>query len=240
VPKTMRVFRPFAVVAFLCLALAPCDLPPLSERTFTFEPDKTASIFGVKQHDTFGVCYPGFLNRRGTRLYVWDEFMRQRESSSPANRIRELAGYEVSVARGQSCHLRIVDTFQAAVHFDLSSLPLGAVVTHAELRVYRYFSLLDAPYLRGSQDQCTVMMIGQVTESWADGQFERNSDYGPRRLIASRAARPDTGPHDAGHTNIWNPRRQPPGRRMGARRAPERRLHHHPGHRQGEGVSPEV
>lgn len=202
-PGKNRAFRSFAAPAFLVLVLASCNLPPLVERSFTFEPDRTASIFGVKQHDRFGVCDPFFLDRRGTGLYVWGEFMRQRESASPGDRIRDLAGYEVAVSRGQSCHLRIVDTYQAAAHFDLSTLPPGAAVTHAELRIHRFFSPLDAPRLRGSREQCTVMMIGQATESWAGGQFETNSDYGPRRLIASRPARPDTGPHDARGTNTW-------------------------------------
>ncbi|MDA0704511.1 MAG: hypothetical protein O3A96_14945 [Proteobacteria bacterium] len=204
-PKKLRVYRPFTAAAFLFLALASCNLPPLSERTFTFQPDRTASIFGVKQHDRFGVCDPFFLDRRGTRLYVWDEFMRQRESASPGDRIRDLAGYEVAVTRGQSCHLRIVDTYQAAAHFDLSSLAPGAVVTHAELRVQRFFSPLDAPRLRGNREQCAVMMIGQATENWADGRFGQGSvDGGSRPFIASRPARPDTGPHDARGTNLWS------------------------------------
>lgn len=202
-PEKKHAFRFFAAAAVLVLSLASCDLPPLTERTFTLEPDRTASIFGVKRHDRFGVCDPFFLDRRGTRLYLWDEFMRQRDLASPGGRTRDLAGYEVAVTRGQSCHLRIVDTYQAAAHFDLSTLPPGAVI-HAELRVHRYFSPVDARRPRGSREQCTVMMIGQATESWGTGQFEANSDFGPRSFIASRPARPDMGPYDARGTSTWS------------------------------------
>lgn len=203
-PEKLRLFRPFAVAAFLCLALASCDLPPLTERTFTLEPNRTASVFGMKQHDTFGVCDPFTLDRRGTRLYLWDEFIRQRESGLPSRRIRDLAGYEVAVTRGQSCHLRIVDVFQAAAHFDLSSLPPNAAVIHAELRVFRYFSPVDASRSRGGREQCTVMMIGQATESWTAGRFAIVGPDDPRPFIASRPARPDTGPYDARGTSAWS------------------------------------
>lgn len=58
-------------------------LRPLTERTVTLEAEKAASIFGENHHDTFGVCDPFFLDRRGTRLYLWDEFVRQRDSAVP-------------------------------------------------------------------------------------------------------------------------------------------------------------
>lgn len=42
------------------------------------EAEKTASIFGENYHESFGICDPFLLDRRGTRLYLWDEFVRQR------------------------------------------------------------------------------------------------------------------------------------------------------------------
>jgi hypothetical protein len=169
-------------------------VPPLRNEALTFRPDKVASIFGPKHSDNFGVC--GSLDRRGTRLYLWDEFIRQRAEV----RVQQFAGYEVAVTRGESCHLRILDTYQAAVSFDLSSLPSSAVVS-AELRINRRFSPLDPPRPRGTNEQCTVMLAGAATEAWAPGVYPSNlttasaGDFRP--FIASRAARPDAGPYNA-------------------------------------------
>jgi len=170
----------------------------LREEALTFSPDKTASIFGDKQVENFGVCGPT-LDRRGTRLYLWDEFIRQRDSTRPDYPVQQLAGYEVAVTRGESCHLRILDTYQTAVSFDLSSLPSTAVVS-AELRVNRYFSPLDPPRPRGSNEQCSVMLAGEAIEAWASGIYHIDPDTGTgalRPFIASRPARPDAGPHNA-------------------------------------------
>lgn len=185
------LFRWVPMLAFSGL-LSGCA--PITERTFTFEPDRTASIFGDKSVDTFGVCDPFTVDRRGTRLYVWDEFVRQR--GEPRYDIRDLAGYEVSVSRGESCHLRIADTFQAAARFDLTELPEGAAIVSAELRIDRSFSPLDPPYLRGSEEQCNVIVVGQADAPWSGGVFEAGSPAGPRPFIAWRPARPGAGPHD--------------------------------------------
>lgn len=194
-------FRGFALILMIATGLPGCiDLPPLREETFTFMPNNTASIFGDKQIETFGVCGPT-LDRRGTRLYLWDEFVRQRNSTSPDYAVEHLAGYEISVSRGESCHLRVLDTYQAAVSFDLSRLPSSAV-TSAELRISRYFSPLDSPRLRGSTAQCTVMMIGEATEPWASGIFAPiGTADGMRPFITWRPARIDAGPHDARGTS---------------------------------------
>ena len=202
-------FRYFALLLIFTTGLSGCiDLPPLREETFTFTPNKTASIFGDKQTETFGICGPT-LDRRGTRLYVWDEFVRQRNSTTPDYPIQDLAGYELDVVRGESCHLRILDTFQAAVSFDLSSLPSSAV-TSAELTINRFFSPLDPPRLRGTNEQCTVMLIGEATEPWAAGIYSPvGAADGVRPFINRRLARIDAGPHDARgtstlHLNITN------------------------------------
>lgn len=190
------------IVTFL---LSSCiSFRPVGEQTVTLEPEKSATIFGVKRYNNFGVCWPFSVDRRGTGLYLFGEFLRQLDSSRSDYRVRDLAGYEVAVTRGESCHLRIVDTFQTAVKFDLSSLPAGAVVKDAELRVHRYFSPQDPPRLRGNRAQCTVIMIGQASESWNGGIYHARLSDGARPFINWRPARPDTGPHDARGTRTMN------------------------------------
>ena len=191
-------FRWLALTLIIITSLSGCiDLPPLREETFTFLPGMTASIFGEKQTENFGVCGPT-LDRRGTRLYLWDEFIRQRNSTMPDYDVIHLAGYEVAVSRGESCHLRILDTYQAAAWFDLSSLPSGAV-TSAELAISHGFSPLDPPRGRGTIEECNVMLTGEATEAWGSGIYHidpvTGAGSGFRPFITWRPARIDTGPY---------------------------------------------
>ncbi|MEY6433247.1 DNRLRE domain-containing protein [Thioalkalicoccus limnaeus] len=156
-------------------------------------PEDTASIWGGN-FENFGICYPFILDRRGVRLYLWDEFARQRAAGPPRYRVETLAGYEVAVSRGETCHLRINERFQAAARFDLTSLPADAVVTRAELRIYQEFYPLDLPYERGSYEQCNIIMVGQATEEWSGGLYRAGRAEGGRPFIRSRPARPDPGP----------------------------------------------
>lgn len=174
-------------VAALSLLLSACfPFAPSHEETFEFEPSRIASIFGDKQVQQFGVC--AGLDRRGTRLFVWDEFIRQNEVLVGAPRPIALAGYEVGVDRGESCHLRILDTFQAAIAFDLSSLPTSAV-TNAELRIQQRFSLLDPPRPAGTQDQCQILRVQQATQDWDSGLFSPDSPLGPSPFLTNTSIR---------------------------------------------------
>lgn len=187
-PHTPLVPRWTAPALLLAALLGGCA--PLSERSYTLAPEHTASVFGFKTHSTFGICDPFFLDRRGTRLYVWDEFRRQHEAAAQPV---AMAGYEVGVSRGQTCHLRIVDAFQAAARFDLSALPASAALVSAELRIERRFAPRDPPYDRGSTAQCAILLAGQATQAW---------EPGPRTgaFIPSLPARPASGPHAANGT----------------------------------------
>lgn len=190
----MPTLKPATFICFAVLiatiALSGCTLPalrPLEEVTITLEPEKTASIFGVATRDRFGVC--AGVPRSGTRLYLWGEFLRQLEDSRYD--VQNMAGYQVAVNRGESCHERILNAFQAASYFDLSSLPSMAV-TSARLRIDRPFVPRDPPAPPGTRDQCTVMMIGEATESWDAGLHELIP------FIPWRTARREGGPHRAG------------------------------------------
>lgn len=169
-------------------------LRPLTGRTVTLEAEKAASIFGENHHETFGVCDPFFLDRRGTRLYLWDEFVRQRDSAGPEGNVNHLAGYEVAITRGESCHLRIFETYQAAVKFDLSALPADAAVVSAQLDIRGSFAPFDPPRNRGNRTQCTVMLLGQATEPWEAGVFRSGLPDGSRAFIPARPARPAATP----------------------------------------------
>lgn len=188
------------LILTILTGITACDeVTPLREETITLLPMKTASIFGNKQSEKFGVCAP-LLDRRGTRLFLWDEFLRTRAIERSAYYNSHLTGYEVAVVRGESCHLRIADTFQAAVWFDLSRLPSTAVVS-AELRMSaNQFAGLDAPYLFGTREQCAVALIGEATEPWESGIYHRAIEPatgdGPRPFITSIPARIDSGPYE--------------------------------------------
>ncbi len=186
----------FGALLLMCSAIlyGCAGLRPLTEQTVTLEAEKAASIFGENHHDTFGVCYPFFLDRRGTRLYLWDEFVRQRDSTGSNGNVSHLAGYEVAVMRGESCHLRIFETYQAAVKFDLSALPADAAVVSAQLNIDQNFAPLDLPHERGNRAQCTVMLLGQAMEPWDAGVFRFALPDGSRAFISARPARPAAGP----------------------------------------------
>lgn len=184
---SVRYFGSIALMAIASVIFTGCfPLAPLHEETFEFRPTRVASIFGDKQVQRFGLC--SGLDRRGTRLFLWDEFVRQHDTLVGAPRPIALAGYEVGVTRGDSCHIRVLDTFQAAVAFDLSSLPTSAV-SHAELRIRQRLSLLDPPRPVGNQEQCEVLRVYQATQDWRSGLFAPDTDFGPLPFISHSATR---------------------------------------------------
>jgi hypothetical protein len=188
---------PFLLMALLlaAISLSACDgLATLGERTYTFNPSKTASIM-VTDLENFGVC-AFTLDRRGASFFLWGEFLRERETArfpEPA----QLAGYEVLVQRGETCHLRTVNFFQAAAAFDLDSLSSSAIVS-AELSVNdTIYAGTDPPVLFGSSEQCTHLLLGQATEPWEAGTYYNTSTgegSGARPLITWTPARNDSGP----------------------------------------------
>ncbi|WP_126452936.1 hypothetical protein [Sulfuriflexus mobilis] len=174
----------------------------LSEETFTLRPIRTATIL-ESNFKNFGICNAGvftFVDRRPPSAFIEGAFIRERESSR-FSEAAHLTGYEVLVQRGESCHLITANKFQTAVAFDLSSLPSTAVVA-AELRINdSVYGGTDAPVGFGTREQCSVLVVGQATETWASGIFlrgglpeERVGD-GPRAFITWRPARPEPGPY---------------------------------------------
>jgi hypothetical protein len=184
------------LLVFCVIILAGCTFPDLSERTFTFRPSKTASIM-VTDLERFGICDPFFVDRRGASFFMWGEFLRERGYSrfeTPA----ELSGFEVLIQRGETCHLRTVNFFQAAAHFDLDSLPSSAIVS-AELTINNInYGGLDAPVGFGSTSQCRQLILGQADEFWDAGTFYNappGEGDGARELITWIPARYDSGPY---------------------------------------------
>lgn len=108
----------------------------------------------------------------------------------------QMAGYEVNVQRGQSCHIRFLHTFQSAVFFDLSSLPPDATVAKATLRIN---DNLPSEFRDDiSTVACTVFRLGEAEEDWVGGTFFGPSTLvpgsdGSRDEIASRPARRASG-----------------------------------------------
>lgn len=166
----------------------------LTETRVTLAPDRAASFFGGKRVDQFGVCSPFHLDRRGTGLFMWREFIRVNAAGDGRYSDFHLAGHEIAVSRGESCHQRILDVFQAALKFDLSALPSTAVASATlELEVVRHGGT-DAPYEQRSDDQCPALMLGAATEGWVAGRFGPGADP-ERGLLAWRPMMRDAGPH---------------------------------------------
>lgn len=168
----------------------------LAEVRNTLEPDQAASFFGAKRVDQFGVCSPFHLDRRGTGLFMWREFIRVNAAGDPRYSNFHLAGHEIAVSRGESCHQRILDGFQTAMRFDLSTLPSTAVASATlELEVVRHGGT-DAPYGQRTDAQCPALMFGVAMENWVAGRFGPGPGAdAPRGLLAWRPIRNDAGPH---------------------------------------------
>lgn len=188
--------------AVVALSVLPSciHLPPLEQRQIVIPASQTATIEGSVRDERFGICWPS-LNRTPIVSYTWNEFLREAHLSPPV--VTDLASYVVRVHRGQSCHERWMTTSQAAVQFDLSSVPRNAAVGSALLELSGGLSPLDPPIGRGTAEQCKVMYIGEATEGWSGGIYYSGGSLGPRRFIPSRPARPHPGsnvhPH---HVNV--------------------------------------
>jgi len=172
----------------------------VSEETVTLLPIRTASILATASHN-FGICHAGifrFIERRPPTHFLWREFLRDRGSryTPPAY----LTGYEVLIDRGESCHLATANRYQTAVAFDLSGLPSTAVVS-ARLRITQeVFYGTDPPVDNGPAEEharrCTVLIVGQATETWESGIFPTGEEGSfSRDFVASRPVRPDPGPY---------------------------------------------
>lgn len=192
------------LAVFLGVVLTACSLRPIVQESYTFTatPAQIANILEMG-HNNFGICYPFILDRRGTRLGLWDEFQRQRSTGRPLYRVEALTGYEIGVTRGETCHIRMFSQFQTAVSFDLSSLPPGSVIVQAELRIYQEFYPEGISVERGTSEQCAVIRVGQATEDWSPGQFGIGSEMGNRPMIAFRPARPHVEPLVANRYTGW-------------------------------------
>lgn len=145
------------------------------QRVVTLEAIRTAMRHGVTMTN-FGICHSRLESRVvGSRSrFVFT-------SHEPP--FDSLAGHEVRVARGESCHLREVHSFQAAVAFDLSSLPTGAV-TRAELTASTLStSGTDSQVDFGSAEQCGILVLGRATADWEAG-------IGGTTLVPSVGVRP--------------------------------------------------
>lgn len=161
-------------------ALAACGpliegLRNAEERMVTLEPLRTGSR-NVVDWTNFGICHVRLEQRVvGSRsMLVFTNFEPPQDA---------LAGFEVRIARGESCHYRETHRFQAAVTFDLSSLPSGAI-TRAELKASTQVNAgLDPPNNFGSREICPVLELQRATAEWEAGH-----DRGA--LIAGTGVRP--------------------------------------------------
>ena len=167
----MRASRTTLALPLLAsLALAGCGpliegLRNAEQRVVTLEPIKTGTRH-AQAWTNFGICHPR-LETRTAGLQSWFVFT----TAEPP--FDGLAGHEVRVARGQTCHLRVVHTFQAAVAFDLSSLPAGAI-TRAELTAVTLSSSgVDSPIGFGTREQCRILVLGRATAEWDAGREGR-------------------------------------------------------------------
>jgi hypothetical protein len=161
-------------------ALAGCGpliegLRNAEQRIVTLEPLKTGSRI-VTDWTNFGICHVRLEQRVvGSRsMFVFTNFEPPQDA---------LAGFEVRIARGESCHYRETHRFQAAVMFDLSSLPSGAI-TRAELEASTLVHAgVDPPINFGSREVCPVLELQRATAEWDAG-------LGRSALIAGTGVRP--------------------------------------------------
>jgi hypothetical protein len=178
-----RVISYAVAIVLLPVLTAGCDqvlnaLRNMEARTITLDPVKVA----VRQDVTwanFGICHSHLESRVvGSRL--GGVFDRRTDRS-----LAGLSGYEVGVARGESCHLRETSQFQTAVQFDLRALPAGEV-TRAELRMRSVADYgLDPPIRQGTTAQCNVLVVGLATADWEPAP-ERTFDLVPWTVMTPR------------------------------------------------------
>jgi len=135
-----------------------------TEHTVTLQPTRTGALMHTVS-GTFGVCVG--LDGRGGRPAAWDHFLTV-EDENPA--VDGMAGYQVSVSRGESCHQRVLSQFQTLAAFDISALPPGAL-TRAVLRATPLLDRqTDAPVPPGTPGQCNILRVGRATSAWPPGE----------------------------------------------------------------------
>jgi hypothetical protein len=132
----------------------------LQERTVILEPVRSTRVV-QSSWENFGVCHIR-LESRASALVLNGMFYRE-PSFYGVN------GYEVLIARGESCHLRTVAQYQAAIEFDLTALPAGALVRAELTSRSRDDYGVDPPIRIGSWAQCSVLTLGRATAAWEEG-----------------------------------------------------------------------
>ena len=156
-----------SLALLICVTASGCaplieGLQNAEQRVVTLEPIKTGTRH-ARTWTNFGICHSR-LETRISGVRSWFVFT----ATEPP--FDSLAGHEVRVVRGESCHYREVHTFQAAVAFDLSSLPPGAI-TRAELTAVTLSSSgVDSPIGFGTTEQCRTLVLGRATADWDAGR----------------------------------------------------------------------
>lgn len=185
----MRRIKYLAGLAYASVLLTTAGC---STMTTTFTPQRTATILDG-QPEQFGICVTA--DRSGSRSFMWQQFLANRGGTRFDSPV-ELTGYEIAITRGESCHRRVVNLYQTAMYFDLSSLASRTVVSaRLRLRDQRWGGV-DAPYSLGTPDECRVLYVGEATDAWAGGVFPGPAGSGVtgRPFIPWRAARRENGP----------------------------------------------
>lgn len=203
---TLRA-RLFAVSAFVVLAGCGPAIEGLRDsegRSFTLEPVRVRPVVAPTDVE-FGVCDPFVFDRTGLPLgATFAAFERLRGAS-----ISGVAGHEVQIRRGQSCHKRYVITFQTLVDFELGALPAGAV-SRAWLTMRGSINGgVDPPRLIGSPAQCNNLRLGRATAWWhlteTRGLVPWEELHSPPPAFVG-----GVGPFDVTRTvNAWKDRDQP-------------------------------
>lgn len=135
-------------------------------QTVTLQPTVTGAARSAEFSTTFGVCPPASLDGRGRGSATWEHFV---SLTMERPDIQGLAGHEIGISRGESCHLRVVSQFQAMVSFPIGSLPAGAVTSAVLRGVPLLDRVTDAPIPPGTREQCEILAVGRATSPWTPG-----------------------------------------------------------------------
>ena len=144
-------------LAGLLLIVSGCA--ELEERTIVLQPVKAAGVHHITWSN-FGICHSR-LERRAVGSWLRNLFNTRMDPL-----MYGITGYEVGIARGESCHLREVHQFQTAVQFDFSSLPAGAIARATLNFRARADYGTDPPILTGTTDQCRISSVLRATAAW--------------------------------------------------------------------------
>lgn len=144
-------------LAGLLLIVSGCA--ELEERTIVLQPVQAAGVHHTT-YSNFGICHSRLEDRAVASL------LRYLFATRMDPLMYGITGYEVRIARGESCHLRVVHQFQTAVRFDFSSLPAGAIARATLNFRARVDYGTDPSILPGTYDQCRISSVLRATEAW--------------------------------------------------------------------------